>query len=891
MGQTGKRNIFDELTNKLSNVSIPDTSTGIDFDTFKNNALNKIKGSDLSNLLKSDNLLSSDLNLTDTFNAFSNKIAGTMDVDFKELADSIGVKALPSESSLDADFFRQAVDKMKSASIKEGMVLDDQEAIQKFNELNEKLQDVSIPTSFGSFNEMINDNEGTIGIDYIGDGFKKMKTELANLSSESSNKNIDSGEKFRRSNVLHDYAPYNYIVSLSCVNVDQFENNNSNGLLIAKTGGAGGATFDGLDYYIDNLVIRNSVAPTEAGGVGNTYQILFNVIEPYGVKFIDSLIAAATEQGYVNHMQAVYNLKIDFKGMNDDGQPQNIDGASRHIPIHIYSVDMVVEAGVTTYQIQAAPAHYAGLNNIYNFVSEDINCYGNTVGEIVNSFFERYTEVQRRKTKDGITLQPDEYELDAKGSEDILTSPVGYDQNSAPHRTKNISILQSDGPPGQTGRKVTVAKGTSILDFINKVVIESEYYRNKFDDNNNLVEKDGDGFTTSLRVFTKTHILSPDNGSGRQAVKIKYMIRTQRVSAQHLNYKSNEDLVSNVKASRTYDYLYTGQNKDVLDFNINYKFAYYQPIPYFDASGNVIENDKTSASTDGSNADASSGESNATGDVSDTGVVAQRNEYTSIIPDNEAKGLGMATIFDQILKNPMADLIVTQLDILGDPHWIEQKSVHTNNMSGKSEGGSNTYIDGSVAPDDTEIFIRLNFKVPSDINDEKGLFNIDSAAFFKGIYKVYMCESRFEGGLFTQSLQMIRMKAKNPNPVNANIGIELGNNNDKVTSVNGLDTTGVAADMESGAVNQFEKTTNIDVKTNTMVHPTKRVVKSVVESSDNTEILNGDKNTTSNVKVHKSLPIKKFNHLTKKPIVNNNANYKKKLLINKQGLNNRGFND
>ena len=61
MGQTGKRNIFDELTNKLSNVSIPDTSTGIDFDTFKNNALNKIKGSDLSNMLKSDNLLSSDL--------------------------------------------------------------------------------------------------------------------------------------------------------------------------------------------------------------------------------------------------------------------------------------------------------------------------------------------------------------------------------------------------------------------------------------------------------------------------------------------------------------------------------------------------------------------------------------------------------------------------------------------------------------------------------------------------------------------------------------------------------------------------------------------------------------------------------------------------------------
>ena len=863
MGQTGKRNIFDELTNKLSNVSIPDTGTGIDFDTFKNNALNKIKGSDAANLLKSDNLLTSEMTATDVFNSFSNKIAGTMDVDFKELADSIGVKALPSDSSLDADFFKQAVDKMKSVSIKEGMVLDDQDAMQKFNELNDKLSNVSVPTNFGSFNQMINENEGTLGVDYIGDGFEKMKTALKELSPESSNENIDNTDKFPRSNVLHDYAPYNYILSLSCINIDQFENNNSNGLLIAKNGGAGGSTFDGLDYYIDNLVIRNSVSPTELAGTASAYQILFNVTEPYGVKFIDSLIKAATQQGYVNHMQAVYNLKIDFKGMDDAYAPKDIPTASRHIPIHIYAIDMVVEAGVTTYQIQAAPAHYSGLNDIYNFVSEDVNAYGNTVGEIVNSFFERYTEIQRRRNKDGLILQPDEFELDVKGSEDILSSPVGYDQNSAPHRTKNVSILQSDGPPGQPGRKVSVAKGTNIVEFLNKVVIESEYYRNKFDDNNKLVDKDSDGFTKYLRIFTKTQILSPDNGSGRQAVKIKYYLRSQRVSAQHLNYDNNEDLVSNVKASRTYDYLYTGKNKDVLDFNINYKFAYYQPIPYFDASGNVTENDKITAQKDGSNSDASSSSSNADGDVSDTAVVGQRKEYQSIIPDNDAKGLGMASIFDQIIKNPSADLIVVQLDILGDPYWIEQKSVHTNNMSGKSEGGSNTYLDGSVLPDDTEIFIRLNFKVPSDIDDEKdnGLFKIDDAAFFQGIYKVFLCESRMEGGLFTQSLQMVRMKAKKVVPT-VTMDVEFGSN-EQVNNVDGLDITSAAADMETGAVNQFELQKNSNVIIKEKVHPTLPIAKnktiSVVEPNENKQILNGDKSTTNNVKIHKTIPIKKIN--------------------------------
>ena len=35
----------------------------------------------------------------------------------------------------------------------------------------------------------------------------------------------------------------------------------------------------------------------------------------------------------------------------------------------------------------------------------------------------------------------------------------------------------------------------------------------------------------------------------------------------------------------------------------------------------------------------------------------------------------VATIFEQIIQDPSADLIVTNMEILGDPVWIEQKSV------------------------------------------------------------------------------------------------------------------------------------------------------------------------------------------------------------------------
>lgn len=736
MANQGKRSLS---TQTGKSIGLSTGSENINLDTLKSQAMNNLKGYDTGNLLKGDLALTGGMSEQDAFNLFANKIVGTSGVDFL----SMGINSLPSGSSLDAQFFATATDKSKPAPIKEGMVLDDMDAVQKFNEF----QTASPETQFNTAANFI---LGTNDVDVLG--------ALAPESSNTPEVNTQ-GDVFARENILHKYAPYNYNVSLSCINKDQYNNGSADGLLILRSGGAGESSADGLDYYIDNLVIRNTVAPNENSGNASAYQILFDVIEPYGVRFIDTLIQSAASQGYINHMQAVYSLKIDFKGYTDKSIPSNIPDSSRNIPIHIYSVDMVVDAGVTTYKIQAAPAHYSPLMDVYNFTSEDINCTGNTVGEVINSFFERYTEIQKRQQKDGITLIPDEFELLAPGSEQILKSPIGYNENASPNSVQNISFSQ-EGPPGKPGRRITILKGTSIIEFINKIVVESEFYRNKFDDNNNLVDVDGEGFTTALRIFTKSEIIANDNGSGRQAMRVKYILRTQRVSKQHFNFKTNQDLISNIKASRTYDYLYTGQNKDVIDFNINYKFAYYQPIPYFSPTGNAVTNDKLTGEIDEISQDKTSSQVEGGASVTSTAVKPTNNEYVPIMPDNQSKGLGMATLFDQIIQNPTADLLVASLDIIGDPYWIEQKSVQSNDMSGKSEGGSNTYVDNSVLPDDTEIFIRLNFKVPSDVDDSKGLFKIQEAAFFNGIYKVFLCESRFEGGIFLQNLQMVRMKAQ-----------------------------------------------------------------------------------------------------------------------------------
>ena len=126
----------------------------------------------------------------------------------------------------------------------------------------------------------------------------------------------------------------------------------------------------------------------------------------------------------------------------------------------------------------------------------------------------------------------------------------------------------------------------------------------------------------------------------------------------------------------------------------------------------------------------------------------------TINPDAPAENREMADVFRKILEDPAADLIVVDLGILGDPYWIEQKSIRPGNKQMTSNG--QTEPDGSVSPDANNIVVQINAKYPSDLDDETGLMRLDQSAFFQGKFRVFMCESNFEGGIFQQTLSMTR---------------------------------------------------------------------------------------------------------------------------------------
>ena len=68
--------------------------------------------------------------------------------------------------------------------------------------------------------------------------------------------------------------------------------------------------------------------------------------------------------------------------------------------------------------------------------------------------------------------------------------------------------------------------------------------------------------------------------------------------------------------------------------------------------------------------------------------------------------------------------------------------------------------DGSISVDGHAPIIEINAKLPADIDDATGLYQLNDTPFFQGTFQVWMCESNFEGGVFTQTLSLIRQKGQ-----------------------------------------------------------------------------------------------------------------------------------
>lgn len=309
------------------------------------------------------------------------------------------------------------------------------------------------------------------------------------------------------------------------------------------------------------------------------------------------------------------------------------------------------------------------------------------------------------------------------------------------------------------------SQNSDIINAINQVLVTSNYVKIALAENNLTP----DGKRQWWRINTKVYYISTKANNKSTGVKPKlivyevvpYLVHSSKLPTPGVKPPGFPELKK--QCVKEYNYIYTGKNTDVINFNIDFKIGFAA----------VMGSQKLSRTMDEKRAE----QAGNTGETppSDTrlpqgkdaqrvpGSTPTRVKFVANYLKTDNKGGGpledsqtrAARLFHNALTSG-ADLVNLEMKILGDPYWIAQSG--TGNYTAKPVT-TNLNSDGTVNYQDGEVDIVVNFRTPVDINQSTGLYDFGKATKsaqvlqFSGIYQIINVTSSFNGGQFTQVLK------------------------------------------------------------------------------------------------------------------------------------------
>jgi len=647
---------------------------------------------------------------------------------------------------------------------------------------------------------------------------------------------------FFKPNILHQFASYNTIFTLSGVSEGEMKTHkfltNPTHDIIARTGGIGGNAnvrtrefdeasedysvldregdkqryrekFEGSisilerrhDLFIENVNIISTASPNPERGLGNFTKIEFEIHEPYGVTLIEKINAATGINGYTDYQDAPLLLTIEFKGLDENGQPVKIQPLVRKIPIGIARVEFDVNEGGARYSVIAVPYPELGYDDRYKFPRTDVPVAVSTplewardVEKVLNvDMMDQEIKEKKRKLKDvyKFDIHPDVLNygkkyasnetnatIVAKASEDynVTLNDVGtaQDQGSATIKTiegtagttTSLTRFFEDAIRTLTGYKdlaenfwVSYLRAAKVSeDILNDEKKTAEYIDSAEMQSTMLANQYVDWF--KIKTTVETDIEKFDSITKMHPKKIIYQAIPYKIHV--LKMITAGVSISGVDWSRQvhkeYNYIYTGENVDVQNLKINYKTAYYLRNVRGDDKGNAEDGlfswVKDTAKT-------VFGQERYPEPLKPLRQYPSINKGRSTLQDADTSGNPKSQEFYDYLTNPEADMIKIELEILGDPAYICQDSympIH-GDLKTKRATFKTTYSGeyNSFNSDSFQPIINVVYRIPDDIDEKEGtMFSGDNYRdenlFFNGLYQVNKIESKFDNGQFLQTL-------------------------------------------------------------------------------------------------------------------------------------------
>jgi hypothetical protein len=343
-------------------------------------------------------------------------------------------------------------------------------------------------------------------------------------------------------------------------------------------------------------------------------------------------------------------------------------------------------------------------------------------------------------------------------------------------------------------------QGTSITSIITEVLLMSEYCKRSIEQSS-----DSKGMKKWFKIETQVYNLKPNSGNKNRAKRpklyvykvVEYLVHEHRFKPAGGEPQGYEQLKKN--CVKEYNYIYSGKNVDILNFNISLKTAMFTTA-YNDknALGGSAYTQLSGAGTDSAsqptNASANKSSADAGMPTSPTGELINRYRATGDGPGDDYRSL-IAKNFQDALLNSPADMMTIEFEILGDPYFLADSGM--GNFSDQPQT-FNQNTDGTMSYQNGEVDIIINFRTPIDYG-ASGYVDFSQgydAAGFSGLYQVQKVMNNWRGGKFTQTLDAIRRPIQNP--IKPQITARPGVATDPVQSISSATDGGSALTTKPG---------------------------------------------------------------------------------------------
>lgn len=329
---------------------------------------------------------------------------------------------------------------------------------------------------------------------------------------------------------------------------------------------------------------------------------------------------------------------------------------------------------------------------------------------------------------------------------------------------KGVNVVLGNVQADPKEGAYTFSQSQDITTAINEVILSSNYVDSALKASN----MDSSGMRNWWKIDTQVYYKDADANMSKTGTAsrlivyriIPYKAHSSAITANNVKAPGLDQITKNVV--KTYDYIYTGKNTEVMKFDIDFSVSFSNILAADGGMSNI--DDKRSAETGQQDKKQTESSGLADGNTPEKGQTPQSNKpIADELPSDNQGGTApdtpahrAARVFHNALTKNV-DMVTLNMEIWGDPFWIPQSGMGNYTAAQGSRPGITK--DGTVDYQRGQIDTYVNFRSPIDINQNTGMFDFGqnaktgSVVEFSGLYTVINVTSTFRQGKFTQVLR------------------------------------------------------------------------------------------------------------------------------------------